>query len=64
MLIGALVAVPVNTPDRDAFMRAYVLNRHSDELVIPYTKGELEVWAIDAYHMETSGVLFYKKLAE
>ena len=62
MMIGDLVAVPVDTAHRDAFMRSYVLNRNKVASLMPYTNEELEVWAIDTYHMENSGVLFYKKM--
>lgn len=63
MLIGDLVAVPVDANHRDAFMRSYVLNRNKVSSLIPYVNEELVVWAIDTYHLETSGVLFYKQMA-
>lgn len=64
MLIGDLVAVPVNEAHRDAFMQSYVLNRNKITSLIPYVNEDLEIWAIDTYHMETSGVLFYKHMAD
>ena len=59
MYIGDLVAVPVNSKNRESFLRAYVINRNSEVSIIPFIGDEMEVWAID-----TNGVLLYKRLAD
>ena len=64
LLLGDLVAVPTNSNEQEVFLRSYVLNRNGVASIIPYVNSDLEVWAIDTYHLETSGVLFYKKLAD
>ena len=63
MLIGDLLAVPVNEVQRNAFLRTYVLTRNKVISVMPYANSEMEVWAVDTYILETRNVFLYKKLA-
>ena len=64
MLIGDLVAVPVDSSARESFLRAYVLNRNSEASIIPFIGDDMEVWAIDTNRLTPNGVLLYKRLAD
>lgn len=61
--IGDLVVVPAKPEDQNSFLKAFVFNRNKESSLIPFIYGELEVWAIDTYHLETCGLLIYKQMA-
>lgn len=63
MKIGELVAVPVDPKDKEAFIRSYIFNKNNGITVLPYTNGELEVWAIDTDRLKPNGMLLYKQMA-
>lgn len=64
MVIGDLVAVPVDSDDREAFLHSYIFNLNRDIITIPNTNGELEVWAIDTDRIRRNNVLLYKMIAK
>lgn len=64
VVIGDIVAVPVDLKDREVFLRSYLFNLKSAVSAVPYTNGELEVWAIDTNRISRDNVLLHKKLAD
>lgn len=62
MVIGDLVAVPVNASDQEEFLRSYVLGRQWKVSIIPFLNGEMEVWAIDTERITRDRVLLHKTM--
>lgn len=62
MVIGDLVAVPVNASDQEEFLRSYVLGRQWKVSIIPFLSGEMEVWAIDTDRITRDRVLLHKTM--
>lgn len=62
MVIGDLVAVPVNASDQEVFLRSYILSRQWEDSIIPFLNGEMEVWAIDTDCITRDRVLLHKTM--
>lgn len=61
--IGKMIIVPADERNRNKFFSSYLLTNDEKKAILPYSKGLVEVWAIDLEHLNRNNVLFYKKLA-
>ena len=43
MYIGDLVAVPVDSNNRESYLRSYILDRNPETSIIPFIGGDMEV---------------------
>lgn len=64
MVIGDLVAVPVNANDQEKFLRSYILSKQWEVSIIPFLDGEMEVWAIDSDRITRDRVLLHKTMVD
>lgn len=64
MLIGDLVAVPVNASDQEVFLRSYVLSRQWEVSIMPFLNVEMEVWAIDTDCITRDRVFLHKTMVD
>lgn len=62
--IDDLVIVPKDQTLQQEFWRRYMLSMDAETAILPYTNVNLDVWAIDKYHLQEAGVLFFSSLSD
>lgn len=63
-IVSDLIIVPVNSQDRDVFLRQYLYSDNKDFAIEPYMHNDVQVWSVDLGRLESHNILFYNILAE
>ena len=61
-VIGDILIVPSDEKKRNDFFRSYLVNNNSDMAISSFKDVDVEVWTIDAKHLQDANILFYSKL--
>ena len=62
--IDLILVVPTDSEQREAFVQILMLTRSPQQAILPFTNGDVEVWATSSNCLYNQNILFYKVLTE